>query len=90
VELAEPADTAALRGRRAHAKTDRADTRMMREALQAGRIPQVYIPPEHVLECRALLSTYLDLRRTHTVFVQRLHTLLFELPPLSRSDVPWV
>jgi transposase len=62
---------------------------MMREALQAGRIPQVYIPPEHVLECRALLSTYLDLRRTHTAFVQRLHALLFHhgAPALGAGGV---
>jgi transposase len=77
VQLAEPAETAALRGRRSHPKTDRTDARLMREAVQAGRIPQVFIPPEHVLECRALLSTYLDLRRTHTAYVQRLQALLF-------------
>jgi transposase len=89
LQLAEPADTAALRGRRAHAKTDRTDSRLMREALQAGRIPQVYIPPEHVLECRALLSTYLDLRRTCTAYVQRLHALLFHhgAPALSAGAV---
>jgi transposase len=48
----------------------------MREAQQAGRIPQCYIPPEHVLECWALLSTYADLRRLHMAFVQRSHALL--------------
>ena len=77
VLLAEPADMAAVRGRRSHAKTDRTDARLMREAAQDGRIPQVYIPPQHVLECRALLSTYNDLRRTHTAYVQRLQALLF-------------
>jgi transposase len=75
--LAETGDTAALRGRRAHAKTDRADARLMREAQQAGRIPQCYIPPEHVVECRALLSTYAKLRRQHTAFIQRGHAVLF-------------
>jgi transposase len=75
--LAEPADTAALRGRRRHAKTDRADTKLMREAQQAGRIPQCYIPPAHVLECRALLATYADLRRDHTAYVQRIRAVLF-------------
>src|SRR5574342_181123 len=88
-EVAEPADMAAQRGRRAHAKTDRADARLMREALQAGKIPQIYIPPAHVLECRALLSTYLDLRRTHTAYVQRLQALLFHhgAPALGAGGV---
>lgn len=77
VVLAEPADTAALRGRRSHAKTDRTDAKLMREAQQAGRIPQCYIPPAHVLECRALLATYADLRRDHTAYIQRIRAVLF-------------
>jgi transposase len=89
VHLAEPADMAAVRGRRSHAKTDRADARLMREAAQDGRIPLVHIPPEHVLECRALLSTYNDLRRTHTAYVQRLQALLFHhgAPALGAGGV---
>jgi transposase len=75
--LAEPADTAALRGRRRHAKTDQADAKLMREAQQAGRIPQCYIPPQHVLECRALLASYADLRRDHTAYLQRIRAVLF-------------
>jgi hypothetical protein len=37
--LAEPADTRALRGRKRHAKTDRADARHLRELLVGGGCP---------------------------------------------------
>jgi transposase len=72
--LAEPADTAFRRGRKRHAKTD---TRHLRMLLAEGRIPECWIPPGHILECRALLETYNDLRREHTAWVQRIHAVLF-------------
>jgi transposase len=75
--LAEPADTAALRGRKRHAKTDRTDSRHLRQLLADGRLPECWIPPEQVLECRALLETYHALRREHTAWVQRAHAVLF-------------
>jgi hypothetical protein len=75
--LAEPADTAALRGPKRHAKTDRADARHLRELLIDGRLPQCWIPPAHILEARALLETYHDLRTEHTAWVQRIHAALF-------------
>ena len=56
--LAEPADTAALRGRKGHAKTDRADAQHLRRLLTDERLPECWIPPAHVLEARALLETY--------------------------------
>lgn len=75
--LAEPADTAALRGPKRHAKTDRADARHLRQLLTDGRLPECWIPPVHVLEDRALLETYHDLRVEHTAWVQRIHAVLF-------------
>src|SRR5271165_467875 len=75
--LAEPADTAAARGRKKRAKTDRADSRLMRDLLLQERLPECWIPPEHVLECRALLETYHALRREHTAWVQRAHAVVF-------------
>jgi transposase len=75
--LAEPAETAALRGRKRHAKTDRADAKHLRQLLSDDRLPQCWIPPEHVLECRALLESYYDLRVEHTAWVQRIHAVLF-------------
>ena len=75
--LAEPADTAALRGPKRHAKTDRADARHLRRVLADRRVPECWIPPGQVLECRALLGLYRDLRVEHTAWVQRIHAVLF-------------
>ena len=77
VHLAEPADTAARRGRKRHAKTDKTDCRHLRMLLAEGRLPECWIPPGHILECRALLETYHDLRAEHTAWVQRIHAVLF-------------
>ena len=60
--LAEPADTAFARGRKRHAKTDKTDCRHLRMLLAEGRLPECWIPPGRILECRALLETYHDLR----------------------------
>lgn len=83
--LAEPADTAALRGPKRHAKTDQADSRHVRQLLMDGRLPECWIPPSHILEARALLETYQDLRVEHTAWVQRIHAVLFHqgAPALS-------
>jgi transposase len=77
VHLAEPADTAFARGRKRHAKTDRTDARPLRQLLCEDRIPECWFPPARVLECRALLETYHDLRREHTAWVQRVHAVFF-------------
>ena len=70
-------DTAFARGRKRHAKTDRTDCRHLRLLLAEGRLPECWIPPGRILECRALLETYHDLRREHTAWVQRIHAVLF-------------
>jgi transposase len=75
--LAEPADTSVLRGPKRRAKTDRADARLLRELLAAGRLPECYIPPSQVLEWRALLELYHDLRMQHTGWAQRIHAVCF-------------
>ena len=75
--LAEPADTAARRGRKRHAKTDKTDARHLRMLLAQGRLPECWIPPGHILECRALLELYNDLRRERTAWAQRIHAVLF-------------
>jgi transposase len=75
--LAEPADTAALRGPKRRAKTDKADAKHLRELLDAGRLPECYIPPEQVLEWRAVLELYSDLRVEHTGWAQRVHATCF-------------
>ena len=85
--LAEPADTATARGRKRHAKTDKTDSRHLRTLLAEGRLPECWIPPSHVLECRALLETYHALRRERTAWVQRIHAVLFHqgAPRLSEG-----
>src|SRR5438034_1928448 len=75
--LAEPADTAFARGRKRHAKTDKTDSRHLRMLLAEGRLPECWIPPGRILECRALLEAYHDLRAEHTAWVQRIHAVLF-------------
>ena len=64
--LAEPADTATLRGRKRRAKTDRADARHLRQLLSQDRLPESWIAPPHVLETRIkgrLYVTLMDQRR---------------------------
>jgi hypothetical protein len=65
VHLAEPAETAARRGNKKRAKTDRADARHQRELLMIGRLPESWIPPEHLLDLRARV------RLRHTLVDQR-------------------
>src|SRR4051795_12252410 len=74
--LAEPADTAAARGPKRRAKTDRTDARLLRDLLAGGRLPEAWIPPAHVLEMRARLQLFKDLREQHTGWVQRIHAIL--------------
>src|SRR5690349_10232043 len=85
--LGEPADTAALRGRKRHAKTDKTDARHLQTLLAEGRLPECWIPPPHILEYRALLETYYDLRAEHTAWVQRIHAVFFHqgAPPLGEG-----
>src|SRR3954451_305322 len=47
--LAEPADTAAARGPKRRAKTDRTDARLLRDLLADGRLPESWISPAQVL-----------------------------------------
>jgi transposase len=75
--LAEPADTSALRGPKRRAKTDKTDAKLLRELLASGRLPECYIPPAQVLEWRALLELYQDLRIQHTGWAQRIHAVCF-------------
>jgi transposase len=75
--LAEPAETANLRGRKAHAKTDRADARHLRELLQQGRLPEAWAPPAEILELRQRVRLRKTLIDERTAWRQRIHALLF-------------
>ena len=74
--VAEPAETAALRGRKSKAKTDKADARHLRQLLLDGRVPESWIPPTYVLEARALVRLYKDLVDERTGWLQRVHATL--------------
>lgn len=85
VHLAEPAETAARRGTKKRAKSDRADARHLRELLMVGRLPESWIPPRHLLELRArvrLRHTLVDQRRE---WQQRMQATLYHhgVPPRS-------
>jgi len=75
--LAEPAETSSLRGPKRRAKTDKADAKLLRELLASGRLPECYIPPEQVLEWRARLELYHDLRTQHSGWAQRIQSVCF-------------
>jgi transposase len=76
--VAEPADTQAARGRKKRAKTDRSDARLLRELLQAGDLPESWIPPEAVLEWRERVRLYKTLLDQRRMWIQRIHAELFQ------------
>jgi transposase len=75
--LAEPAETAAARGPKRRAKTDRIDAGVLHSLLAEGRLVESWIPPMQVREIRTKLELFKDLRDEHTGWVQRIHAILF-------------
>jgi transposase len=75
--LGDPAETAALRGPKKRAKTDRADARLVRTLLVEGRFPESWIPPAHVVEMRTLGRLYCVLMDERRTWQQRIHAQLF-------------
>jgi len=75
--LAEPADTATLRGTKRRAKTDRLDCDHIADLLGSGRLPESWIPPEHVLEMRTLVRLRKALTDERREWQQRLQAQLF-------------
>src|SRR5206468_3126561 len=75
--LAEPVETRALRGRKRRAKTDREDARWLRELLGDGRLPEAWIPPEHVRQWRSRARMRHTLIDQRTRWLQRIQATLF-------------
>ena len=75
--LAEPVETSALRGRKRRAKTDREDARWLRELLAEGRLPEAWIPPEHVRQWRSRARMRHTLIDERTQWLQRIQATLF-------------
>jgi transposase len=82
--VGDPAEIAALRGRKKRAKTDRADARLLRTLLLQGRFPESWIPPVHVAEIRTLGRLYCTLMDERRGWQQRIHAQLFHqgCPPI--------
>src|SRR5438128_12085731 len=63
--LADPAETAARRGRKRRAKTDNSDCDLQLKLLVAGELPESWIPPAPIIELRTrvrLRKTLIDQR----------------------------
>ena len=89
--LADPAETAAKRGRKRRAKTDRADCDLLLRLLTAGELPESWIPPAQILELRTRVRLRKRLVDERSAWQQRLQTQLFHqgvpagLRPRSRA-----
>jgi transposase len=77
VHLAEPAEAAALKGKKKRAKTDWADARHLRELLLIGRLPESWIAPAHILDLRARVRTRHLLSHQRTEWQQRMQAVLY-------------
>jgi transposase len=77
VHLAEPAETAGLKGPKKRAKNDRADARHLRELLMVGRLPESWIAPDHVLDLRARVRLRHELGEQRSEWQQRVQAVLY-------------
>jgi transposase len=77
VHLAEPAETAGLRGPKKRAKGDRADARHLRELLMLKRVPESWIPPDHILDLRARVRLRHELGEQRSEWQQRIQATLY-------------
>jgi transposase len=75
--LAEPAETAGLRGPKKRAKGDRADARHLRELLMIKRLPESWIPPDHILDLRARVRLRHTLSEQRAEWQQRIQATLY-------------
>src|SRR5450631_1652841 len=87
VHLAEPAQTSALRGNKQRAKNDRADARHLRELLMAGRLPECWIAPDHVLDLRAQVRLRHTLVDERGEWQQRMQAVLYHHGMPKRADL---
>ena len=87
VHLAEPAETSALRGNKKRAKSDRADARHLRQLLMAGRLPESWIPPDHILDLRARVRLRHTLSEQRGEWQQRIQSVLYHHGCPQRGDL---
>jgi transposase len=87
VHLAEPAETAGLRGPKKRAKGDRADARHLRELLMVKRLPESWIPPDHILDLRARVRLRHTLSEQRSEWQQRIQATLYHHGIPRRRDL---
>ena len=75
--LADPAETAARRGRKRRAKTDRTDCELQLRLLLAAELPESWIAPAQILELRTRVRLRKTLIDERTAWQQRLQAQLF-------------
>jgi transposase len=75
--LAEPAETRSLQGRKKRAKTDRIDAGHLRDLMVIDRLPESWIPPQHIQEIRTLIRMRHSMVEERTAHLQRIHAQLF-------------
>jgi transposase len=75
--LGDAAEIAVLRGPEKRAKNDRANARLLRTLLLAGRFPKSWILPAHMLEIRTLGRSYYTLMDERRAWRQPIHPQLF-------------
>jgi transposase len=85
--LAEPAETAARRGNKKRAKSDRADARHLRELLMVARLPESWIPPDHLLDLRARVRLRHTLSDQRGEWQQRIQAVLYHHGCPHRRDL---
>jgi Transposase len=85
--LAEPAETSSMRGNKQRAKTDRADARHLRELLMVGRLPEAWIPPEHLLDLRARVRLRHRLVDQRGEWQHRIQAVLYHHGVAQRRDL---
>jgi transposase len=87
VHLAEPAETSALRGNKKRPKSDRADARHLRELLMIGRLPESWIPPDHLLDLRSKVRLRHTLVDQRGEWQQRIRAVLYHHGLPHRSEL---
>jgi transposase len=77
-QLADAAETGALRGKKRRAKTGRADARLLCRLLAEQRLPESWIAPAHVDDWRERTRLRTTLVDERTARLQRLQATLFQ------------
>jgi len=87
VHLGEPAATSALRGNKKRPKSDRADAKHLRELLMIDRLPESWIPPDHLLDLRSKVRLRHTLVDQRGEWQQRIRAVLYHHGLAHRSEL---